>query len=651
MSEYSPFGTPHSSPGHGGELQRSTSAQWLRRQFSSHNLEGFENSGEAWPDLLIDRRSITERKLWKIRDPISLERTNLVSISQLVIKNVVDSSLRFGRQLDSDNTPLHQFFVVLDLALRHGLKTSRRLLQGKRELWDVLQHVEKLDLSAVDITSTVRDLTTVRTSSGRARAWVRLALMQKKLADYMKLLIDNKGLLSEFYEPEALISSEEGVLLTGLIVSLNIVDCNLCLKEEDLDNQEGVIDLSQYLRRKEDIGRDDLTNSVEEKDIHTVIDQKNYIEEVNRKLAANVTNLQARIESLTNTNALMREDLAITKKKVDSLKNENCTLNLELEKQLNIANLSKVMKSEVEKYNDLDRNKEAEFEDKLSGEKNAKMELEKELNLEIQMKAEMEMAMKLLEKDVHEKQDTIISLRSQLEDIKSINLEMYTKLAECEKSLTYKADIIQKLELKTVAMADTLQQLDDKFVETDKSFSGSKLQNAELKLRVAESESKISELESDIKIERQWRERLQESNVEDKELISNLKEDNEFLKQISSDYDNLRKDNDRLKEQLREGEQTLEELGQQLSWSKLQVDSMKEISVTGAWEKDSTAIDCKICKKEFSLSRRKHHCRNCGSIFCDACSDNKMKLPSSAKPMRVCDNCYTLLLDRQSKIV
>ena len=44
------------------------------------------------------------------------------------------------------------------------------------------------------------------------------------------------------------------------------------------------------------------------------------------------------------------------------------------------------------------------------------------------MKAEMEMAMKLLEKDVHEKQDTIISLRNQLEDIKNINLEMYEKL-------------------------------------------------------------------------------------------------------------------------------------------------------------------------------------------------------------------------------
>ena len=53
--------------------------------------------------------------------------------------------------------------------------------------------------------------------------------------------------------------------------------------------------------------------------------------------------------------------------------------------------------------------------------------------LQVSMKAEMEMAMKLLERDVHEKQDTIISLRDQLEDIKHINLEMYTKLQVSKK--------------------------------------------------------------------------------------------------------------------------------------------------------------------------------------------------------------------------
>lgn len=54
------------------------------------------------------------------------------------------------------------------------------------------------------------------------------------------------------------------------------------------------------------------------------------------------------------------------------------------------------------------------------------------------MKSEMEVAMKLLEKDIHEKQDTIISLRRQLDDIKQINLEMYKKLQViCSKHFSF----------------------------------------------------------------------------------------------------------------------------------------------------------------------------------------------------------------------
>lgn len=44
------------------------------------------------------------------------------------------------------------------------------------------------------------------------------------------------------------------------------------------------------------------------------------------------------------------------------------------------------------------------------------------------LKAEMEVAMKLLEKESREKQENIVSLQKQLDDIKIINLEMYKKL-------------------------------------------------------------------------------------------------------------------------------------------------------------------------------------------------------------------------------
>ncbi len=46
--------------------------------------------------------------------------------------------------------------------------------------------------------------------------------------------------LSEFYEPNALMMEEEGAVIAGLLVGLNVIDANLCMKGEDLDSQVSV---------------------------------------------------------------------------------------------------------------------------------------------------------------------------------------------------------------------------------------------------------------------------------------------------------------------------------------------------------------------------------------------------------------------------
>lgn len=42
---------------------------------------------------------------------------------------------------------------------------------------------------------------------------------------------------SEFYEYHALMMEEEGAVIVGLLVGLNVIDANLCVKGEDLDSQ------------------------------------------------------------------------------------------------------------------------------------------------------------------------------------------------------------------------------------------------------------------------------------------------------------------------------------------------------------------------------------------------------------------------------
>ncbi|XP_059490567.1 myotubularin-related protein 3 isoform X2 [Neocloeon triangulifer] len=60
------------------------------------------------------------------------------------------------------------------------------------------------------------------------------------------------------------------------------------------------------------------------------------------------------------------------------------------------------------------------------------------------------------------------------------------------------------------------------------------------------------------------------------------------------------------------------------------------------WMPDHAVRRCMGCDTEFWLGRRKHHCRNCGQIFCNDCSWNTAPLPSEQlyEPVRVCANCY-----------
>lgn len=52
--------------------------------------------------------------------------------------------------------------------------------------------------------------------------------------------------------------------------------------------------------------------------------------------------------------------------------------------------------------------------------------------------------------------------------------------------------------------------------------------------------------------------------------------------------------------------------------------------------------NCMRCRVVFGLTQRKHHCRNCGEIFCSKCSGKFSIIPNFGieKEVRVCDSCY-----------
>ncbi|KAK9971933.1 hypothetical protein ABG768_025271 [Culter alburnus] len=61
------------------------------------------------------------------------------------------------------------------------------------------------------------------------------------------------------------------------------------------------------------------------------------------------------------------------------------------------------------------------------------------------------------------------------------------------------------------------------------------------------------------------------------------------------------------------------------------------------WIPDMASAICMRCSKRFNIAiRRRHHCRRCGYIVCQACSKSRALLPNiSSKPVRVCRNCVS----------
>ncbi|KAG7499372.1 zinc finger FYVE domain-containing protein 16-like isoform X1 [Solea senegalensis] len=59
-----------------------------------------------------------------------------------------------------------------------------------------------------------------------------------------------------------------------------------------------------------------------------------------------------------------------------------------------------------------------------------------------------------------------------------------------------------------------------------------------------------------------------------------------------------------------------------------------------AWVPDSEAPNCMNCYQRFTFTKRRHHCRACGKVYCAMCCNKKCKLKYLEKEARVCVLCF-----------
>ncbi|XP_004703239.1 protein RUFY3 isoform X2 [Echinops telfairi] len=547
------------------------------------------------------------------------ERMNLMNMAKLSIKGLIESALNLGRTLDSDYAPLQQFFVVMEHCLKHGLKAKKTFLGQNKSFWGPLELVEKLVPEAAEITASVKDLPGLKTPVGRGRAWLRLALMQKKLSEYMKALINRKELLSEFYEPNALMMEEEGAIIAGLLVGLNVIDANFCMKGEDLDSQVGVIDFSMYLK-------DGNSSKGSEGDgqITAILDQKNYVEELNRHLNATVNNLQAKVDALEKSNTKLTEELAVANNRIITLQEEMERVKEESSHILesNRKGPKQDKTSEGQALSDARKH--------LKEETQLRLDVEKELEMQIGMRQEMEMAMKMLEKDVCEKQDALVSLRQQLDDLRALKHELAFKLQSSDLGVKQKSELNSRLEEKTNQMAATIKQLEQRLRQAERGRQSAELDNRLFKQDFGD---KINSLQLELDALTRQRNQL-ELELKQERRLQNRSLPGKGPLKTEPQMDGKHKtpeENAHRKKSLEESHRLQSHYGDQQDARLLS-------------EKPQV---CHLCQEDGG-SVKKSECKNCKRTFCDACSTHELPLPSSIKPERVCNPCHKHLMKQYS---
>ncbi|RVE67781.1 hypothetical protein OJAV_G00084950 [Oryzias javanicus] len=592
------------------------------------------------------------------KDPVAIERLNLMNMAKLSIKGLIESALNLGRTLDSDYAPLQQFFVVMEHCLKHGLKTKKTFLGQNKSFWGALELVEKLTPEAGEITASVKDLPGLKTPLGRGRAWLRLALMQKKLSDYMKTIINRKDLLSEFYEPNALMMEEEGAVIAGLLVGLNVIDANLCMKGEDLDSQVGVIDFSMYLKD----GGHSSKSAEGDGQITAILDQKNYVEELNRHLSASVNNLQAKVDALEKANTKLTEELAVANNRI-------ITLQEDVERVKEESSLQLESRKSARGDAAADGSALTETRKQLKEETLLRLDVERELEVQIGMKQEMEMSMKMLEKDVCEKQDALLELRQQLEDLRTINQQLGHKSQSSDSSSRQKSEAIVRLEDKINQMSGTVKQLessDKHLVKQARNLSGSAGKLLQLQLcKHAEKErdlaleatrlfkrdfgDKIESLQGEVERLRRCRSHLEaELRRERKAELSGSSGAAKQAEPSPPDMTEAGPTGSRPARMSSSSSSSTqppsEEPGEtERRWSGEPDRSSSSPSLSGQEEqKEETAPPsiCSMCEEVQSLDRTKKQCKNCGGVFCQRCVSSELPLPSSILPETVCSACY-----------
>uniref|UniRef100_A0AAY4A3V8 RUN domain-containing protein 3B n=1 Tax=Denticeps clupeoides TaxID=299321 RepID=A0AAY4A3V8_9TELE len=177
----------------------------------------------------------------------AVERRNLITVCRFSVKTLIDSSC--FETVDETSAEFTNLVSILEQILSHRLKGQLSWFGygSARSFWDYIrQACSKVPHSCIH---SIESMENIHCSRAKGRAWIRVALMEKRLSEYISSALRDFKTTRQFYQDGAVMLGEEAGLLVDILIGLNAIDFSFCLKGEGLDGTcPAVIDYTPYLK-------------------------------------------------------------------------------------------------------------------------------------------------------------------------------------------------------------------------------------------------------------------------------------------------------------------------------------------------------------------------------------------------------------------
>ncbi|XP_069815595.1 RUN domain-containing protein 3B isoform X2 [Dendropsophus ebraccatus] len=191
--------------------------------------------------------SLARKKKNNVSRNAAVERKNLITVCRFSVKTLIDRSC--FETIDDSAPEFLNFASILEQILSHRLKGQLTWFgyESPRSFWDYIRVAcSKVSHSCI---CSIENMENVSSSRAKGRAWIRVALMEKRLSEYITAALRDYKTTRRFYDDGAIVLGEEANMLAGMLLGLNAIDFSFCLKGEGLDGSyPAVIDYTPYLK-------------------------------------------------------------------------------------------------------------------------------------------------------------------------------------------------------------------------------------------------------------------------------------------------------------------------------------------------------------------------------------------------------------------